>query len=131
MKYYSLVICIGFILMWTWLLVPADKMLNPYPLLRKFTISAQFYYMYAGLFLMMSLIAGCVAKITDAADAWVIAILFFNLFLDYLLHYLQPYGYFTGISVVNYKPERGLFIPISYPLLMGLILIYLSWKWIF
>ena len=131
MKYYSLTICIAFILMWAWLMVPADKMLNPYPLFRKFSISAQFYYMYAGIFFLMAVQSIIIAAKTDDWNAWIIAVLFVNLFIDYLLHYLHPYGWFVGNRIIDYKPESGLYVPISYPLFMGIILIYLSWKSMF
>lgn len=131
MKHYPLIMLCCFLFMYAWIAIPAGKMIKPFLLDRNYSISSQFYWFYISLYSVMFVLTAIIARHHGTDSTWLISGLFMGLVIDYALHYLQPYGYLSLSGFFRYRPEKGLFIPISYPMLMGIILTinwYIRWK---
>jgi hypothetical protein len=123
---------IGYIFIWLYTLFPVSYTLyKPFLFKRSQEITKQAFIDYASwrvliclIFLNLWLIAIEHAP-KYKKEFLVLFILWAGFLADYFLMYNDPVGYLKGFNFSYIKPD-GLFIPLGYPLIMGLVMFVIT-----
>lgn len=128
MKY--LYITIAFILTYIWMLLPQGRIVHPFPFYKSQAISLQAYvdYLMARVFTLVLLMV--INHYYDQSkDMRIVVYLFLGYVIDYLLRYNTPIAYYSfQLHTITETQPEGWYIPFSFFLLIGLVLIVITFK---
>lgn len=125
---------LGYVLIWAYLILPSSDTLYSFFPFHTQLLSKQAYIDYLAWRALLALIFVMFWYLADKHNSpyrheyFITMLLWIGFMIDYMLIYNDPGLYFTWTGFTNRYPSGELFIPIGYPLIMGMVIFVLVIK---